>query len=222
MEIQSRLLDAAMIHVAFDGWSEATFRAACADIDLDLETARGLCPNGAVDLAVAYHRRGDSQMRAALAAADLAAMRVRDRVTFAVRARIEAADKELVRRGMTLFALPIHAARGAELIWGTADAIWDALGDPSTDANWYSKRMILGGVYSAVVLYWLGDDSPEHDATWAFLDRRIEDVMRFEKTKTQIRGNPALKTLVAGADWLLSGVKAPRRRDDLPGGMRNV
>jgi hypothetical protein len=70
--------------------------------------------------------------------------------------------KEAVRRGATLFALPIHAADGARALWETADAIWTALGDTSDDLNWYSKRAILSGVYSSTVLYWLGDQSAEH------------------------------------------------------------
>ncbi|MDJ0630514.1 MAG: COQ9 family protein [Rhodobacter sp.] len=214
------LLDAALMHVPFDGWSETSFNSAARDAGLELAEARAVCPRGALDLAVAFHRRGDAAMMAHLAKADLQALKVRDRVTEAVRVRIEAInDKEAVRRGSALFALPQNAVEGAQLIWGTADAIWTALGDPSDDLNWYTKRAILSGVYSAVVLYWLGDESPGHQATWAFLDRRIEDVMRFENVKAQMRSNPALKPFMAFPDWLASQVKAPSRtpRVDLPG-----
>ena len=221
-EIPTReaLLDAALGHVAFDGWSEATIAAAVEDLGISADQARALCPRGALDLAVAYHRRGDEAMRANLGAADLDAMRVRERVTFAVRARVEAAgDREVVRRGTTFFAQPRNTGEGARLIWGTADAIWDALGDPSDDINWYSKRAILSGVYSATVLFWLGDESPDREATWRFLDRRIGDVMNFEKLKGQLRENPLTKGIFAGAEGLLSRIKAPSRtrRDDLPG-----
>ena len=217
--LREALLDAALLHVPFDGWSEATFRAALADADMTPETARAVCPRGALDLAVAYHKRGDAAMLAALDGADLAAMKIRERVTFAVRARLEAiTDKEAVRRGSTLFALPMHAAEGARLIWGTVDAIWNALGDPSDDINWYTKRATLAGVYGATVLYWLGDESPGYQATWAFLDRRIEDVMRIEKAKAQVRDNKVLSALFAGPNWLAGKVRAPgARRDDLPG-----
>ena len=214
------LLDAILTHVPFDGWSETAFKAAASDAGVAPEAARAACPRGAFDLFVLFHKRGDAAMRARLQAADLDSMKVRERVTFAVRARIEAiGDREAVRRGSTLFALPQNAAEGARLIWGTADAIWDALGDPSDDINWYTKRAILSGVYSSTVLYWLGDDSPGHQATWAFLDRRIEDVMRFEKVKGQVRGNALLKPFLAGPEWLFSRVKAPSRspRTDLPG-----
>jgi ubiquinone biosynthesis protein COQ9 len=216
-DLKEKLLDAALIHVAFDGWSSATFHAAAQDAGLDEATAKAACPRGALDLAVAYHKRGDAQMVEALAASELDAMRIRDRVGFAIRSRIELTEKEVVRRGVVLFSLPLHAAEGARLIWGTADAIWSALGDPSRDGNWYSKRAILSGVYSSTVLYWLGDDSEDHASSWDFLDRRIDNVMQLEKTKAQLRGNPLTKGLVAGVDGLFGLVKAPMKRDDLPG-----
>ena len=217
---RNELMGAALAHVPFDGWSDAAFEAAAKDCGLSPDQARAIAPRGALDLAVAYHRQGDSQMRAALAAADLDAMRIRERVTFAVRRRLElTGDKEVVRRGTALFALPQNASEGAALIWGTADAIWDALGDPSDDVNWYTKRGILSGVYSSTVLFWLGDDSEDHQATWAFLDRRIDNVMAFEKFKAGVQGNPLLNRLFSGPASLLSRIKAPSKtaREDLPG-----
>ena len=218
--LKEDLLDAALNHVAFDGWSEATFRAAIADTGADPGLARSVCPRGAVDLALAYHARGDETMLARLKSADLSAMRFRDRIAAAVRFRLEAVDnKEAVRRATTLFSLPLHATDGARAIWGTADKIWTALGDTSDDVNWYTKRATLSGVYGATVLYWLGDNSADHTDTWAFLDRRIDDVMQIEKVKAQVRKNPVLSRLMAGPDWVLSHVKAPRRMPDvnLPG-----
>lgn len=205
-----RLLKAALAHVPFDGWSEATLRAAMDDIGMDAATARIACPRGAVDLAVAYHEAGDRAMLKRLEEADLSEMRFRDRVAFAVRARLEVVeDKELVRRGMALFALPPHAADGARLVWNTCDHIWTALGDTSRDVNWYTKRATLSGVYSSTVLYWLGDDSPGHEASWSFLDRRIDNVMQFEKFKAQARGNKLVSGLMAGPLAFLGRIKAP-------------
>ncbi|MEM6825788.1 MAG: COQ9 family protein, partial [Pseudomonadota bacterium] len=192
------LLDAALPHVAFDGWSAATLRAAAADLDLDPATVAVLCPGGALDLAAAAHRRGDRDMAAELKRRDLSALKIREKVALAVRVRLElAGDREVVRRGTTVFSLPMNAARGTRLLWDTADAIWTALGDTSEDVNWYTKRATLVGVYSATLLYWLGDDSPDQADSWAFLDRRIGDVMRIEKAKAEVKKNPVLKTLFA-------------------------
>lgn len=134
-------------------------------------------------------------------------------MTAAVWHRLDLADRDLVRAGASVLALPQHTALGARLIWETADVIWDGLGDRSRDVNWYSKRATLSAVYGATVLFWLGDESPDQIETRDFLDRRIDGVMRFEKIKAQARklpGMAALTNLATG--W----VRAPAPRD-LPG-----
>jgi ubiquinone biosynthesis protein COQ9 len=214
----TRVLDAALMHVPFEGWSDTTLRVAASDAGVALGLARALFPRGGVDLALGYHRRGDQLMRDRLAKTDLDAMRYSERVSTAIRFRLEAVDdREAVRRATTLFALPTNAADGARAVWATADAIWTALGDPSTDVNWYTKRATLSGVYSATVLYWLGDDSPGYTATWDFLDRRIDDVMRIEKVKAKLRENPLSKALLAGPMKMMEKVRMPKSPDDLPG-----
>ncbi len=220
-DLRNDLLDAALAHVPFDGWSEAAFRAAAADLGIDMARARAVFPRGALDMAVAYHRRGDARMLQRLGEHDLAAMRIRERVALAVRLRLDGEDREVVRRGATLMALPQHAAEGTRLIWNTADAIWDALGDTSEDGNWYTKRAILSGVYSSTVLFWLGDNSPGDADTWAFLDRRIDNVMQFEKAKAQVQKNPFLRGVFALPLAVMGAVrKPPARADDLPGQWR--
>lgn len=218
-DAKQQLLDAMLDHVPFDGWSEVSFRGAITDCNIDEGLARVICPRGAVDLALAFHARGDTEMLERVKAEDLSGLKFRDKIAAAVRFRLEAAqDKEAVRRGVTLFALPIHAADGAKAIWGTCDQIWEALGDTSDDVNWYTKRATLSGVYSSTLLYWLGDDSPDHQKTWDFLDRRIEGVMQFEKLKAQVNQNPLLKPFLSVPNWLAGQVKAPMKmRADLPG-----
>ncbi|PQO21883.1 COQ9 family protein [Rhodobacteraceae bacterium WD3A24] len=214
------IIEAALGHVPFDGWSDSTLRAAAAEAGIAPALAEAMFPRGGVDLARAFHARGDRRMLERLRATDLSQMRFRDRVATAVRYRLEAIDdREAARRGATLFALPRHAAEGAQAIWTTADLIWEALGDTSDDANWYSKRAILSGVFSATFLFWLGDESADHAATWAFLDRRIEEVMRFEQAKGAANRNPLLRAALAGPLRALSRVRPPARarRDDLPG-----
>ncbi|MBL3585820.1 COQ9 family protein [Rhodovulum sulfidophilum] len=221
--ITQELLDAALIHVPFDGWSEAAFRAAVADSGVDPALARAACPRGAADLAVAFHLRGDDEMVRRLAETDLSEMRFRDRVALAVRYRLDAVDdKEAVRRGATLFALPLYAAEGSRLVWGTADRIWTALGDSSEDVNWYTKRASLAAVYGATVLYWLGDESPDHAETSAFLDRRIGDVMQVEKVKAQVNKSPLLRPFMLGPNWLARQIRppqGPKRKGGLPGAL---
>ena len=217
---KEQLLSAAVNHVPFDGWTETTFQAAIADTGLDRTVARAICPRGAVDLAVAFHLRGDRIMIDQAKAQNMSGLKFREKISAMVRLRLEAVtDKELVRRGATLFALPQYAPDGAKLVWGTSDAIWNALGDTSNDVNWYTKRATLCAVYSSTVLYWLGDTSEGNSATWGFLDRRIENVMQIEKLKAQVNDSPTLSKLLMGPKWVLSQVKAPNQglRARMPG-----
>ena len=217
-ETRDRLIEAALPHVVFDGWGAAALNAAITESGVDAGLARLAFPRGGIDMALAFHRRADRALVDALAAADLEDMPVRDRIVHCVRRRIElvAEHRDAVRRGATLLALPLHAAEGARAIWETADIIWTACGDTATDYNWYTKRMILGSVFSATVLYWLGDASPNFANTWAFLERRIEDIMRFEKTKAQLNENPLVRAAMWGPMQVLNMVRAPGAPADAP------
>ena len=209
------LIDAALVHVPFDGWSAETLRRAIADSGVEPALAHAIFPRGAVDLALAFHYRGDRRLAEWLPQAQGG---MTARITQAVWHRLEqvAAEKEAVRRGAALFALPMHVADGAQAIWNTADTIWAGLGDRSTDYNWYTKRATLGAVYSATMLYWLGDTTPGHAATRDFLDRRIANVMQIEKAKAKLRDTPAARAFAAGPGRLLDRIRPPVPRP-MPG-----
>ena len=223
---QDRLLDAILAHVPFDGWSRAAFEAARADIDMSRAEAEAAAPRGALDLAIAFHRRGDAAMVKGIESSDMSAMKFREKVAAALRLRVDvmADQREAVRRASALFALPQYAPDGAKLVWETSDRIWTALGDTSRDINWYTKRATLSGVWASTVLYWLGDESPGAADTTEFIDRRIEDVMRIEKFKASVRDNPLSKPFAAIAEQMFGRVKAPdfSHLNDLPGRMTRV
>jgi ubiquinone biosynthesis protein COQ9 len=206
------LLDAALPHVAFDGWSDKTLRRAAEEEGMDAGLARVVFPRGGADAALAFHERGDRQLAEALATARVEDMRMRDRVAFGVRRRIElvARHREAVRRGGALLALPPYAADGARAIWRTADVIWTGCGDASRDGNWWTKRAILAAVYSSTALFWLGDESEGSAESWAFLDRRIDEVMRFEKAKASVNANPLGRLMMTGPNLLMRAIRAPR------------
>lgn len=183
-DLRARLLDAVLTHVAFDGWSMTALRAAAHDIGVSEVLARNAFPGGPAELIEAYSSEIDRQMLVRLEARDLPSMRIRDRIHAAVRVRLEllTPHREAVRRGLNFMALPLNAALGARCLYRTVDAMWHAAGDTSTDYNFYSKRLLLSGVYSSTLLFWLNDRSEGHAATWAFLDRRIEDALRLGGT----------------------------------------
>jgi ubiquinone biosynthesis protein COQ9 len=219
------VLTAALPYVAFDGWTDRTLAHAVEDAGVDSGLSRLAFPRGGVDLALAFHKAKDAELAADLAGADLLGLRFRDRVAYAIMRRLEliAGDREAVRRGATLFALPHHAADGARAIWHTADTVWTALGDESRDFSWYSKRATLSAVYSSALLYWLGDETPGASATREFVARRIDNVMQIEGLKARLRENPLAAALMKGPQIILDRVRAPAddgERDAMPGSSR--
>jgi ubiquinone biosynthesis protein COQ9 len=183
--MKDKLIRALLTHVPFDGWGEKALAAAAQDCGLTTTEAGIALPAGAAKQIDAWLDQTNHELETALAARGLANMKIRDRITTAVRLRLELAEphREAVRRAVALLVLPQHTPLALKNTWRTADTMWRAAGDTATDFNHYSKRTILGGVYSATLLYWLQDESEGRADTWAFLDRRIAGIMRFEKTK---------------------------------------
>lgn len=211
---RDRLLDAALPHAAFEGWNQRTLAMAARDAGLAPGEVEQAAPRGALDLIDAFADRADQAMLHRLTETDLATLKIREKVTLAVRARLEslAGQQEAVRRAALTLAQPMNAPDAARIGWRTADRIWRALGDPSTDINWYSKRAILAGVHAATLAVWLQDDDPAHADTWAFLDRRIAGIMQFEKAKASVR---TLASKLPRATDLLARLRygmAPRPR----------
>jgi ubiquinone biosynthesis protein COQ9 len=172
---------------AFSGWSQTAIRCAAEQIGAGPDAER-LFPGGPTEVLAYLSDRADQRTVAGLEQAGATALKIRERIKLAVRLRIEATvgGKESVRRGLALLALPFNGPLGLRLLYRTVDAIWYAAGDTSTDFNFYTKRATLAGVFSSTLLYWLNDRSEGNEATWSFLDRRIDDVMRFEKWKAEV------------------------------------
>ncbi|WP_300556251.1 COQ9 family protein [Maricaulis sp.] len=186
---RTALLQAALPHAAFDGWADGLLDLAIEDNGTDAHEAHLAFPRGELDLVIFWSEELDSQARAVLEAADLPAMKIRERVTTGVWARLDAMDgqEEAALQARTRLLRPDAGHEASRLLWATADMIWQAIGDPSTDFNYYSKRTILSGVYASTLSIWLHDTDPDKTKTRDFLDRRIENVMQFEKTKRQVQ-----------------------------------
>jgi len=187
-ELRPRLIAAMIPNVPFDGWSAATVRAGALAAGIDPDIAALAFPGGAPEMIAAYTALADARMTAAVKAAGIDSMKVRARITLCIRTRLEQADaeRETVRRALAVLAMPGNLATSARTLWATADAMWSAAGDTATDYNHYTKRLTLGAVYGATLLYWLEDDSNDGAPTWSFLDRRIGGIMQFEKVKARL------------------------------------
>ena len=143
--LKEKFINAVASHAIFRGWSNDSLKEACIDLDLEFRTLETLFPRGVLDVAVAFHRMGDRDMIKALESEDLSNLKMREKISFALKCRLNviAGDKESVRLCMSFFALPQNFLDGSKLIWGTADKIWNVLGDDSEDYNFYTKRATL-------------------------------------------------------------------------------
>ena len=188
--IRDRILVAVLSHVAFDGWTRRTLKAGVKDAGMSQDMALRAFAGGIPDLVDHWADWADRRMLDDLAAQDLAAMRIRDRITAAVKARLQVMDPhpEAARRLFAYLALPPNAPLAARLTWRTVDVMWYAAGDAASDFDDYSKRGLLAPVYTTTALCWLSDTSDGHADTWVYLDRRIADVMKVPAIMSRIKG----------------------------------
>lgn len=201
-EIRDGLAADIAVNAAFDGWNDVARDTAADAAGVDRDVAALAFPAGAVDMIAAWFADIDRAMGAALPPERLAAMKVHERISALIEARLTAIgpNREALRRALAILAMPHHAVRGAKLGWHAADLMWRAAGDTATDYNHYTKRAILAAVYAATITVFLDDESDQHGETSAFLARRLQGVMRFEKAKagfqTRTEHRPSLSRFI--------------------------
>ena len=189
-EIRDRLALAIGENAVFDGWGPAAVDAAADQAGIEREQARLAVPKdqaGKIDL---YIRGVDRELENWFTPERLDGLKIREKIRAIVSKRLEimAPAREAVRRALSILAMPQNVPTGMKAGWRTADVMWRIAGDTSTDFNHYTKRLTLGAVYSSTLLVWLDDQTDGWTETAAFLDRRIDNVMQFEKFKAQWRG----------------------------------
>lgn len=194
-ELRAPLLKATLTHVPFDGWSKKSTDQAAIDIGVDKGIVDLAFPHGSIDMITLHAKNCDDQMIEAIDKINMEKLKIREKITALVKIRIqvELPHKEAAHRTISFLGLPKNHFASLKILYRTVDLMWKSISDPSTDFNFYTKRMTLAAVYTSSFLYWLNDDSQddkntsEYKDTWAFLDRRIENVMQFEKTKAKCK-----------------------------------
>lgn len=189
-EIRAALAPLIADNAAFDGWTAAARDIAADAAGVDRDVAALAFNGGPVDMIDAWFAHVDQVMSDSVPDVALARMKVRQKIAAQVEARLAAVatNRESLRRALAILAMPQNVVRAGKLGWRTVDLMWRRAGDTATDYNHYTKRAILGGVYAATVTVFLDDESEHWADTRAFLARRIEGIMRFEKTKADFLG----------------------------------
>ncbi len=190
-EIRAFLAPYIAEEAVFDGWGKNALENVAAAHDIDPDVARLAFPGGAIGMIDAWIGDVDARMREEYPIEKLADMKIRERIRVLVQFRLDAVTgiKEALRSATAIMANPRHVVRTAKTSWRSADLMWRLAGDTATDYNHYTKRTILSGVYGSTLMAFLGDDSPDHAETKAFLGRRLDNVMQFEKVKYQFLKN---------------------------------
>jgi ubiquinone biosynthesis protein COQ9 len=204
------ILDAALAHIPFDGWTLGALEAGAVDAGYPKIDAVRAFPDGPAEAAQFHSEVADRNMVAAFIEMETMPLRTKEKVAALVRLRLEgvAGQKEAVRLGFGLLSRPQNATRGLRALAKTADEIWTAVGDQSSDFNWYTKRGLVAAVYVSTVSYWLDDTSEGSQETWAFLDRRLDDAMRFPKKAAELFDK--LRNNVPRSDGIFAALKQRR------------
>ncbi|MBA3729381.1 MAG: COQ9 family protein [Sphingomonas sp.] len=178
-------------NAVFDGWTATAINSAAAQLGIDPAQARLAFPKEQAAMIEAWIAGVDAAMEAHFSPEVIAKMKVRDRIRSMIWFRLETTGnaREAVRSALAILAMPQNLPLGLRTGWRSADLMWRLAGDTATDYNHYTKRLTLSAVYTSTLLAWLDDDSEGWNETSAFLDRRLADVMRFEKWKSEWRGN---------------------------------
>ncbi|HEY7809453.1 MAG TPA: COQ9 family protein [Allosphingosinicella sp.] len=176
-------------HAVFDGWSDEALAMAAAELGIPAPRARLAFPGGATDMIDGWFDAIDRATARHFPLEKIEGMKIRQRIRDLVLYRLEVANphKEALRRALAILAQPQNVPLALRLNWRAVDRMWRIAGDAATDFNHYSKRTILLGVYVSTVLVYLDENGDELSETRAFLDRRIDNVMQFEKVKASWR-----------------------------------
>ena len=196
MEVEDLTLDELRLALApgiaeaavFDGWSNEALDMAADQLGADRDVARlAFKDDGAMGMICAWIETIDRQMAIDLPAENLAEMKIRERIRSLIQYRLDAVVglEESLRRALAIMAMPQNAARALRTGWSSADVMWRLAGDTATDYNHYTKRAILASIYGATLAIFVDDESEGKAETRAFLGRRLDGVMKFEKAKAK-------------------------------------
>jgi ubiquinone biosynthesis protein COQ9 len=190
-QLRRRLALAVGENAVFDGWTRPAVDSAAQQLGIDAVQARLAMPKTQAAMIDLYIQEVDRGLEAWFTPKRLGALKIREKIRALIWRRLEIMGpaREAVRRGLAILAMPQNLPLALRISWRTADLMWRIAGDTSTDFNHYTKRITLGAVYGSTLLVWLDDQSEGWTETAAFLDRRIDDVMKIEKVKAQWRGS---------------------------------
>ncbi|SCV65462.1 hypothetical protein ANAPRD1_00851 [Anaplasma phagocytophilum] len=118
--------------------------------------------------------------------------RIRDKILclleICVRHHASLPEPRALLRSLTSYYLtPSNTCFAMSMVFKIADTMWHLTKDPSTDFNYYTKRITLATIYFLSMLHMSDDTSENFTSTFDFLKRRVENVISFYKFKGKIK-----------------------------------
>jgi len=200
LETKQKILEEFLKICAFDGWNKDALLKAVSNCEIDEKFTDLIFENGCLDLAEFYIESQNKKAAQKISEIEnFHSKKIRDKIRLALYARFEVEkDHHLALQRLISFYLDAKnftsleigakpALQGLKSCYKIADFIWKELNDPSTDFNFYTKRLTLSKIILRSLLVFIKDESANFGKTKNFIDSQIEKVMKFEKCKMQVK-----------------------------------
>ena len=180
--IKIDILNKVIEHTPYTGWSLETLKVSLGEIGI-LNSLDSFFPGGIKDISRLYFDIADKKLEYDVENIDLENKSVRDRISYLLNLRLDffSNNKQVIKQIIGSDFFNGFSLAPISRINDSVDLMWRLAGDKSVDYNFYTKRILLGGIYISSVLFWL--DSENREEVSKFIDRRIANVMKIEKNK---------------------------------------
>ncbi|XP_071451267.1 ubiquinone biosynthesis protein COQ9, mitochondrial isoform X2 [Hetaerina americana] len=205
-DVKKKILEASLPYVCVHGWTKAAISAGAESIGYP-GVAHGLFPAGGVELVNFFYTSCNHDLAERLkqeveeAREDLSKKKPSKFSRDAVEIRLRMIIPYIKHwpQAIAIMTLPQNVPVSLANLLTLVDDICHYAGDNAVDFSWYTKRIALAGVYKATELSLIQDSSEDYEATWNFLDRRIEDVTQLQSylKKSGDFGSMAQETAMA-------------------------
>ena len=181
-----KILKFAKIVVAKDGLTSNTFKNISKKYDLNIDEMNLLFPGGKNDFLYFVLEQLNIDLENYCKKLDLIRLPVHKRIRKILLSKINIMDKEkkfykkiflnlLIPKKN--FSLPIK-------LYKSVDQIWFIAGDTSVDFNFYTKRLILAGIYSRVIFFFFNNNNQK--LLEDLLDSNLRRVSKIPELKTKL------------------------------------
>ena len=184
---RKKILNQALVDINTYGFNKNMLIKAAENCNFSEGTLGRLFPEGIYELKEYFFNETDIEMLKKINRIKNKNIRIRDKIYNGVIIRLEIFQKNKDAIKHIFVSESSNPIKSVKNLWNTADLIWKSAGDTSTDYNHYTKRLLLSWVYLSTLLCWFSDSKKDIKETKLFLNRRIDEVLKFGKKSASIK-----------------------------------